>query len=81
MGGIICIKMLYFQGMMGTNTSQEIEALHRALKEVGLSATIGNDSQIDISSQGDKGDKGTTADLVQKLLNSSMAKTGEFSDI
>ena len=24
----------------------------------------------------DKGDKGTTADLVQKLLNSPMAKTG-----
>lgn len=59
--------------MMGTNTSQEIEALHRALREVGLSATIGNDSQIDLSSQGDKG---TTADLVQKLLNSSIAKTG-----
>ena len=64
--------------MMGTNTSQEIEALHRALKEVGLSATIGNDSQIDVSSQGDKADKGT-ADLVQKLLNSSMAKTGMYS--
>ena len=62
----------YIAGMMGTNTSQEIEALHRALKEVGLSGTLGNDSQLDISSQGDKG---TTADLVQKLLNTS-AKTG-----
>ena len=60
--------------MMGTNTSQEIEALHRALKEVGLSGTLGNDSQLDISSQGDKG---TTADLVQKLLNTS-AKTGWY---
>ena len=61
--------------MMGTNTSQEIEALHRALREVGLSATIGNESQLDVSSQGEKG---TTADLVQKLLNNSMAKTGGY---
>ena len=54
--------------MIGTNTSQEIEALHKALEKVGLSATIGNDSQLEFSSQ--TGDR-ETEDLVKKILNTN----------
>lgn len=54
--------------MIGTNTSQEIEALHKALEKVGLSATLGNDSQLELSSQ--TGDR-ETEELVKKLLNTN----------
>lgn len=68
---LIYYILIEHSGFIGTNTSQEIEALHNALEKLGLSATIGNDSQLELSSQGDKG----TEDLVKKLLNDS---TGEF---
>ncbi|XP_053396479.1 centrosomal protein of 162 kDa-like isoform X2 [Mercenaria mercenaria] len=64
-------------GLIGTNTSQEIEALHNALEKLGLSATIGNDSQLDLSSQGDKG----TEDLVKKLLSTSAGKQRNVAEI
>lgn len=48
---------------MGTNTSNEIEALHKALREVGLSPTIKNDSQGLDSSMANN------TDLLQKILS------------
>jgi len=53
--------------MIGTNTSQEIEDFRAALERVGASATLGNDSQLELSFHG--ADKGTEH-LVKKLLNS-----------
>ncbi|KAK3091654.1 hypothetical protein FSP39_021588 [Pinctada imbricata] len=50
-------------GFMGTNTSQEIEALHKALREVGLSPTLKNDSQPFDSSTA-----GNNSELLQKIL-------------
>lgn len=64
--------MINVEGFIGTNTSQEIEALHNALEKLGLSATIGNDSQLELSSQGDR----ETEDLVKKILNTS---TGNYT--
>lgn len=54
---------LLFVGFMGTNTSNEIEALHKALREVGLSPTIKNDSQGLDSSMANN------TDLLQKILS------------
>nr|XP_022288721.1 centrosomal protein of 162 kDa-like isoform X3 [Crassostrea virginica] len=53
---------------MGTNTSNEIEALHKALREVGLSPTIKNDSQgLDTSTA-------NNTDLLQKILSAEPEK-------
>ena len=50
---------------MGTNTSKEIEDLHNALREVGLSPTIYGDSHaFDQSSGGNR----STTEMVQKIL-------------
>ena len=55
-------------GFMGTNTSNEIEALHKALREVGLSPTIKNDSQgLDTSTA-------NNTDLLQKILSAEPEK-------
>ncbi|KAL5010793.1 hypothetical protein ScPMuIL_013098 [Solemya velum] len=51
-------------GYMGTNTSQEIEDLHKALREVGMSPTLKQD-EYDISAAGDK----STAEIISKILN------------
>ncbi|KAK3583943.1 hypothetical protein CHS0354_033733 [Potamilus streckersoni] len=59
-------------GFIGTNTSQEIEALHKALREVGMSTTLKNESLFELSEDKD------TADLVQKLLSGEIGnKTGK----
>ncbi|KAL3882411.1 hypothetical protein ACJMK2_028754 [Sinanodonta woodiana] len=59
-------------GFIGTNTSQEIEALHKALREVGMSTTLKNESLFEMSEDKD------TADLVQKLLSGEIGnKTGK----
>lgn len=34
------MSLFVFVGPMGTNTSKEIEELHRALQEVGMSRTL-----------------------------------------
>lgn len=57
-----------FVGFMGTNTSNEIEALHKALREVGLSPTIKNDSQGLDSSMANN------TDLLQKILSTEPEK-------
>jgi len=63
---------------LGTNTSQEIEALHKALREVGLSPTIKNDSQpFDLSSQGNK----STQEMVQKILSGEPGMWSTFTII
>lgn len=53
---------------MGTNTSNEIEALHKALREVGLSPTIKNDSQALDSSMANN------SELLQKILSAEPEK-------
>jgi hypothetical protein len=53
---------------MGTNTSNEIEALHKALREVGLSPTIKNDSQPLDSSLANN------SELLQKILSAEPEK-------
>ncbi|XP_062608444.1 centrosomal protein of 162 kDa-like [Saccostrea cucullata] len=55
-------------GFMGTNTSNEIEALHKALREVGLSPTIKNDSQPLDSSLANN------SELLQKILSAEPEK-------
>ncbi|XP_052238473.1 centrosomal protein of 162 kDa-like [Dreissena polymorpha] len=66
-------------GFIGTNTSQEIEALHKALEKVGLSATLGNDSQLlDLSSQTADRER---EDLVRKLLSTPAGKQRNISEI
>ncbi|KAJ8315560.1 hypothetical protein KUTeg_007710 [Tegillarca granosa] len=67
-------------GFMGTNTSQEIEALHKALREVGLSPTIKTDSQhFDNSFLGNKSTS-DQAELLQKILNGETDQhTGRFT--
>lgn len=57
-----------FVGFMGTNTSNEMEALHKALREVGLSPTIKNDSQGLDSSMANN------TDLLQKILSTEPEK-------
>ncbi|XP_060069666.1 centrosomal protein of 162 kDa-like [Ylistrum balloti] len=65
-------------GFMGTTTSHEIEALHKALREVGLSPTIYNDSQpFDLSSQGNR----STTEMVQKLLSGEPGKQRNVEEI
>lgn len=73
-----------FVGFMGTNTSNEIEALHKALREVGLSPTIKNDSQGLDSSMAHN------TDLLQKILSTEPEKgekihlilyTGKYSSL
>ena len=60
--------MVVCAGFMGTNTSNEIEALHKALREVGLSPTIKNDSQgLDTSTA-------NNTDLLQKILSAEPEK-------
>ncbi|XP_021349232.1 centrosomal protein of 162 kDa-like isoform X2 [Mizuhopecten yessoensis] len=65
-------------GFMGTTTSHEIEALHKALREVGLSPTIYNDSQpFDLSSQGNR----STTEMMQKLLSGEPGKQRNVEEI
>ena len=53
---------------MGTNTSQEIEALHKALREVGLSPTLkNNDTQPPLDDSTLAGSK-SKSELLQKIL-------------
>ena len=55
-------------GFMGTNTSQEIEALHKALREVGLSPTLkNNDTQPPLDDSTLAGSK-SKSELLQKIL-------------
>ncbi|WAR06759.1 CE162-like protein [Mya arenaria] len=65
-------------GLIGTNTSQEIEDFRKALERVGASATLGNDSQLELSFH--SGGKGTE-DLVKKLLKSNSAKQRNLTEI
>ncbi|XP_056015434.1 centrosomal protein of 162 kDa-like isoform X3 [Ostrea edulis] len=58
----------HMSGFMGTNTSNEIEALHKALREVGLSPTIKNDSQALDSSMANN------SELLQKILSAEPEK-------
>ncbi|XP_069138215.1 centrosomal protein of 162 kDa-like isoform X2 [Argopecten irradians] len=65
-------------GFLGTTTSHEIEALQKALREVGLSPTIHNDSQpFDLSSQGNR----STNEMVQKLLSGEPGKQRNVEEI
>ncbi|XP_033740453.1 centrosomal protein of 162 kDa-like isoform X2 [Pecten maximus] len=65
-------------GFLGTTTSHEIEALHKALREVGLSPTIHNDSQpFDLSSQGNR----STTEMVQKILSGEPGKQRNVEEI
>lgn len=78
-GAFKFVKYLFIAGFMGTNTSQEIEALHKALREVGLSPTIKTDSQhFDNSFFGNKSTS-EHAELLQKILNGEAdQRTGRF---